>query len=85
MSFKFLRGDDNLRFTLTDYTPIFRINNNTEHQNNEYCFQFDDDEPFVFGTGNENLSITISPTPGGNIQFTHNGRSFKIFAREHGN
>jgi hypothetical protein len=51
------------------------------HSNNEFCMQFDDDEPFVFARGNNDLTITISPTADGNIVFNHNGRTFKLFAR----
>lgn len=53
-----------------------------EHTNNEFCFQFDDEEPFVFSTTPGNLTFTVTPTDGGNMEFTHNGRRFKIFARE---
>lgn len=82
MSFKFLRGKDiNLVELSTLQLASLRITGNN-HVNNEYCFQFDDDEPFVFGSGSENLTLTISPTEGGNISFNHNGRTFKIFARE---
>lgn len=48
----------------------------------EYCFQFDDDEPQVFADGSNNLTITVTPTTGGYMTFTHGGRSFRIFARE---
>ena len=82
MSFKFFRGKI---IELVDLGPLqmasLRIAGNN-HINNEYCFQFDDDEPFVFGSGSENLTLTISPTEGGNVSFNHNGRTFKIFARE---
>ena len=52
------------------------------HLDNEYCFQFDDDEPFVFARGNNHLTITINPTRDGTIIFNHEGRTFKLFARE---
>lgn len=51
-------------------------------QNVEFCFQFGDDEPIVFGTGPTELNIRISPTRDGNIIFNDNGKVFKIFARE---
>ena len=50
--------------------------------NVEFCFQFEDNEPVVFGNGPNNLQINISPTPEGNVIFNDNGRVFKIFARE---
>jgi hypothetical protein len=72
--FKFLRGEQE-RMVLTFNPPVF--------QNNvEFCFQFNDNEPIVFGTGPNELRIQISPTPNGNITFTDNDRVFKIFARE---
>jgi hypothetical protein len=32
--------------------------------------------------GNDSLTLTINSTIDGNIVFEHNGRSFKLFARE---
>ena len=55
---------------------------NTENVNNEFCFQFDDEEPQVFAVGNNRLTIEISPNDNSNIMFNNNGRVFKIFARE---
>lgn len=81
MSFKFLRGDEDM-FLRLEPMQVLSLRQNTPHTNNEYCFQFDDDEPHVFGTGHDTLTMTIQPTTGGNITFEHNGRRFKIFARE---
>ena len=82
MSFKFLRGKV---LDLVDLSPLqlasMRIYGG-EHTNNEYCFQFDDEEPFVFSTTDSNLTFTVTPTEGGSVEFNHNGRRFKIFARE---
>jgi len=75
MNFKFLRGgEESMGNILTFHQPRF--------QNNvEFCFQFDDGEPTVFGNGPNDLHIHI--TPNGNITFTsNNGQTFKIFARE---
>ena len=53
----------------------------------EFVFQFDNDEPVVFATTSKNsfsrsLTIKIDSTSHGNLTFNHNGRTFKIFARE---
>lgn len=80
MDFKFLRGKNSeLNFTdnhLRIHQPEFLTNDV------EFCFQFDEEEPTVFGSGPNDLHIHISPTPNGNIIFNNNGRTFKIFARE---
>jgi hypothetical protein len=81
MNFKLLRGKEECSFlqlepiqqlSLTRYNP----------QNVEFCFQFGDDEPMVFGNGPNECSINISPTNNGNITFTQNDNVFKLFARE---
>lgn len=82
MSFKFLRGKV---LELVDLSPLQMASMRIyagEHTNNEYCFQFDDEEPFVFSTTEGNLTFTVTPTEGGSMEFNHNGRRFKIFARE---
>jgi len=81
MSFKFFRGEESeIRLTptnqLTFYQPTFQPNNV------EFCFQFDDEEPTVFGLGPNELQLHISPSPNGNIVFRNNNKQFKIFARE---
>lgn len=56
----------------------------------EWCFQFDDDEPYVFAAvGNPKepsetpkVTFTINNTSDSNIIFTYNGKTFKLFARE---
>jgi hypothetical protein len=57
--------------------------------NCEWCFQFDKDEPRVFAAGSQkdtseplHLDITIKNTSESNIEFSYNGRTFRIFARE---
>jgi len=74
MSFKFLRGEEPLTLQLAP----------TRFQYNdvEFCFQFDGEDPTVFGQGPNDLHIHVSPTPDGNIVFSNNGKTFKIFARE---
>lgn len=77
--FKFLSSDNSINLQtegFLTFTPT------TPHVNNEFCLQFDDEEPFVFARGNNDLTITVSPTSNGNITFNHNGRIFKLFARE---
>lgn len=83
--FKFLRNDESIAtFNLMDYEPQFTIRQ-PRFNNVEFCFQFGDEEPVVFGSGPNDLHINISPTPNGNITFNDNGRVFKIFARERQN
>ncbi len=81
MDFKFLRGNENNHFLRLEPMQVLSLRPQQQNLNNEYCFQFDDDEPVVFGTGTENLTITVTPTTDGNITFNHNNRTFKIFAR----
>lgn len=80
MNFKFFSNQpaDLIQLRATPYTGVF----GNEHTNNEFCFQFDDEEPFVFSTTQGNLTFTVSPSVNGTMEFTHNGRRFKIFARE---
>ena len=74
MNFKFFKGDETptLCFTPHRYEP----------ENVEFCFQFGDEEPVVFGNGPNECSIHISPTNNGSITFTQNSNVFKLFARE---
>lgn len=62
------------QLTLTRNQPIW--------ENVEFCFQFDDGQPIVFGSGATDCNITLNRTPDGNITFNDNGRVFKLFARE---
>jgi hypothetical protein len=73
-NFKFFRGEEN---RLIFHQPAFLNINNVE-----FCFQFDDEEPVVFGQGPNDLHIHVSPTLNGNITFSDNDKRFKIFARE---
>ncbi len=75
MNFKFLKGKEEPG--ILQIAPMM-----VQYNNVEFCFQFDDDEPTVFGQGQNELHIHISPTPNGNIIFNNNGKTFKIFARE---
>jgi len=82
MDFKFLNDNHYLILSPTGNQYLRFYNNTLRHENNEYCLQFDDDEPLVFAQGNSELTITINPTNDGSIIFTHNGKRFKLFARE---
>ena len=53
----------------------------------EWCFQFFDNEPVVFGwtkdeSKSSNLVIELRPTEDDTLVFSQNGMSFKIFPRE---
>ena len=59
-------------------------------ENCEWCFQFDGDEPIVFAaaekpeepTETPKITFTLLNTSNSNVVFSHNGREFKLFARE---
>lgn len=82
MSFKFFRGKST---NITELSSLqlasLRITGNV-HTNNQYCIQFDDEDPFVLLNSDDSLTFSVLPTEGGSIEFNHNGRRFKIFARE---
>ena len=53
----------------------------------EWCFQFFNNEPVVFGWQTENaepapLVLQLQPVQGDVLTFKHNGMEFRIFARE---
>ena len=79
MEFKFFQKDNN-ELTISNNT-LFLINP-PQFINAEFCFQFDNDEPVVFATGNNECQIHLSPTSNADITFTHNNNVFKLFARE---
>ncbi len=84
-SFKFGRDNHTKEFTLTnDYLPLLRIAPAITFQQTEWVFQFDDEQPVVFASQQEepNLTITLNNTNHASIEFTDNNRRFKIFARE---
>jgi len=59
-----------------------------EFPQEEWCFQFDDDEPFVFSWSLKNshpgeLTFQIKPQEGSSICFSApSGKKFKLFSRE---
>jgi hypothetical protein len=83
MNFKFLRGKESYTLQLE---PIQQLSINRRlftPANVEFCFQFDDDEPIMFGNGPNECTIRLSPSEDGYIIFTDtNNRKFKLFARE---
>lgn len=78
MNFKFFRGQS----FIIDIPREISIYQPRRFNNFEFCFQFDDNDPISFGTSNQDLHITVSPTENGEIIFNDNQRVFKIFARE---
>ena len=55
-------------------------------QDSEWCFQFFNNEPVVFGWQGENtppspLVLQLQPVEGDVLTFRQNGMEFKIFAR----
>ena len=62
-------------------------NNGKEIQQAEWCFQFFDNEPVVFGwtkdeSKSSNLVIELRPLEDDTLTFQQNGMMFKIFPRE---
>lgn len=85
MSFKFLRGEEYFTTLNLEPTQILSLRPYRVIDNVEFCFQFNDEEPIVFATGPNECHITINPTVDGNMTFTDNDRTFKLFARERNN
>jgi hypothetical protein len=76
-------------FGLNNPTELVSLNlpESIVYNNCEWCFQFDDNEPYVFAavenpTETPKVTFTINNTSKSTITFTHNDRTFKIFARE---
>jgi hypothetical protein len=83
MNFKFLRGEEEYGLLQLEPSQVLTINRPTfTSADVEFCFQFGDEEPVVFGQGPNDLQIHVSPTPDGYVMFNNNGKTFKIFARE---
>lgn len=85
-NFKFGRDnnrEDNFRL-VTNNLPLLTFQPTVTFQNTEWVFQFDDEEPMVFASQQDepNLTITLNNTNNASIEFTNNNRRFKIFARE---
>ena len=83
MDFKLLRGkEENYFLRLEPVQQLTLTRPSFTPANVEFCFQFGDEEPVVFGSGPNECSIRLSPSPDGNMIFNDNGRVFKLFARE---
>jgi len=62
----------------------------TVYENCEWCFQFDNDEPYVFASTNSirdltqepKITFTLNNNSESNFIFSYNGKTFKLFARE---
>ena len=74
-------------FELVEPKGEIKIADSKEIQQAEWCFQFFDNEPVVFGwTKDEekstNLVIELRPVVDDTLTFSQNGMMFKIFPRE---
>ena len=86
MDFKLLRGKEENHFlSLEPIQQLTLTRPSFTPANVEFCFQFGDEEPVVFGSGPNECSIRLAPSPDGNMTFNDNGRVFKLFARERQN
>lgn len=86
MGFKFFKGEDDGDIDVGVYDDsLLRLstlslpNQTDELRNLEYCIQFDDEEPSVFGSGTGDLTLSIPL--GGDISFRQGDKTFKIFTR----
>lgn len=69
---------------------ILKVEGTVIYEDCEWCFQFDDDEPYVFASVEKKENSTESPSvtftlmnrSDSNITFSYNGRTFKMFARK---
>ena len=74
MNFKFFR-DENEYLLRLEPMQVLTLAGPHRHINNEYCFQFDDDEPVAFAYDTNEISIRVDGTSEGIITFSDN--SFK--------
>ena len=77
----------NTEFQLVEPKGEIKIAEPNEIQQAEWCFQFFDNEPVVFGwtkdqSKSSNLVIELRPLEDDTLTFQQNGMSFKIFPRE---
>ena len=74
-------------FQLVEPKGEIKIADSKEIPQAEWCFQFFDNEPVVFGCTKDenkssNLVIELRPTADDILTFSQNGMMFKIFPRE---
>lgn len=74
-------------FQLVEPKGEIKIADSKEIPQAEWCFQFFDNEPVVFGwtkdeNKSSNLVIELRPTADDILTFSQNGMMFKIFPRE---
>jgi hypothetical protein len=71
--------------------PSVALGKNQTFKDCEWCFQFDDNEPYVFaatkpfyGGDNAKITFTLTNQTNTNIVFTDSktGKEFKLFVRE---
>ena len=86
--FKFFNKNDNNFLPVGQFLQlqplgqILRLQPQVRYEDVEFCFQFGEDEPVPFMSGSEFCQITLDNTSEGNMTFTDNGNTFKLFARE---
>ena len=86
-AFKFGREEkiENSFLFTNNNLPLLTIRPTVTFNQTEWVFQFDEEEPTVFASQQEepNLTITLNNTNHASIEFTGpNNQKFKIFARE---
>jgi hypothetical protein len=85
-NFKLGRENEDNSFLFTNHNlQLFTLQPTVTFNQTEWMFQFDEGEPTVFATQQEesNLTITLNNTNHASIEFTGpNNQKFKIFARE---
>jgi len=83
--------DPVLRLEAPQSSSFLSIPNNGTFKDCEWCFQFDDNEPYVFAATkpfyegkDAKLTFTLTNQTNTNLSFkdTKTGKEFKIFARE---
>jgi hypothetical protein len=71
-----------------DTPTLIDINQSVVYDKCEWCFQFDDDSPFVFAASTSDsdevpaVKFNITNTSDSTVEFAFNGKRFKLFARE---
>ena len=83
--------DSILKLDAPQSASFLSIPNNGTYKDCEWCFQFDDNEPYVFASTkpfyegkDAKISFTLTNQTNANLVFkdSKTGKEFKIFARE---